>query len=341
MRPQISIIVPCYNAVHYIHTCLDSILGQSYEDFEVICINDGSTDGTLAILENYEARDPRIKLFDQENKGLSESRSRGINYATGKYTLFVDSDDWLQLDTLEVILNSQIDYDIICFSYIREFKEQSLPKKIGLSGDFSASELQRRIVGPIGHEVSKIENLDALATVWGKLYKSEKIKNIAFTEVSQIGTWEDGLFNLEVLENCDQILILDQTLYHYRKSNQASFTNQYRKDLYKKWIFKFSLIDKLITEKNDTYKQALQNRIGISVLGLILTEVNNNNPVGQKLKGIKNILSEKSYHIALKNLDKSEMPIHWKIFYTFAEHKMSLGVFLLSNAILLLINRKN
>jgi glycosyltransferase EpsH len=341
MKPNISIIIPCYNVENYIRKCLGSIIDQSYRDFEIICINDGSKDGTLSILKEFAEKDSRIKLYDQKNKGLSKTRTTGIEYASGEYTMFVDGDDWLSTDCLKIVLDAQKDYDIICFSYTREFENQSLPKHFGFSGEYSASDIQRRIIGPVGKEVSRIENLDALVTVWGKLYKSEKIKNMIFEEVSKIGTWEDGLFNVHVLENCEKILIIDQQLYHYRKNNQTSFTSLYRKDLHKKWIFKFSLISQFIQHKDQVFKKALQNRIGISTLGLLLTEINNNNSTIQKIKGIRKILAEETYHNALENLDLSSMPVQWKIFYTFARYKFATGAFLLSRTIFFIINRKN
>ncbi len=341
MKPQVSIIIPCYNIENYIQKCLESIIGQSYSDFEVICINDGSKDNTLSIIEKIAERDSRVKIYNQKNKGLSETRTLGIGYASGHYIMFVDGDDWIDKDCLKIVLENQKDYDVICFSYIREFSHQSLPKRFGFAGEYSAEELQRRIVGPVGKEVSQIENLDALVTVWGKLYSLEKIKNIRFEDVTKIGTWEDGLFNVHVLEHCEKVLVIDEQLYHYRKNNQTSFTSLYRKDLHKKWIFKFSLISKLIQHKDEVFKKALQNRIAISTLGLLLTEINNNNSTNQKLKGIKTILSEETYHNALKMLELSSMSIQWKIFYTFAKYRFVTGVFLLSRTIFFIINRKN
>lgn len=341
MKPVVSVIIPCYNVEKYVKKCVTSIICQTYGNIEVICINDGSTDDTLSMLKDFAKNDVRIKLYDQENKGLSETRTLGIQYSTGDYIIFVDSDDWIELNCIETLMQIKKNYDVVCFSYMREFKGQSLPKKLGLSGEFTAEEIQRRIVGPVGEELAQVENLDALVTVWGKLYRSNNIKELHFEEVSKIGTWEDGLFNLNVLENCGEVLVIDKPLYHYRKSNQTSFTSQYRKNLYKKWMVKFSLISNISQNKDGLFKKALQNRIAISTLGLLLTEVNNSNTMTQKLKGIRQILSEKVYHNALQNLDTSEMGLQWKIFYTFAKYKFVFGAFVLTQSIILIINRKN
>ena len=101
MKVSISIIIPCYNVELYLKECLDSIINQSFTDFEAICINDGSTDSTLSILKEYELKDHRIKVFTQSNKGLSATRNEALNKAAGKYVCFVDSDDKLLPGALE------------------------------------------------------------------------------------------------------------------------------------------------------------------------------------------------------------------------------------------------
>ena len=100
--PEISVIVPVYNVEKYLRECLDSVLKQTFSDFEVICVNDGSTDGSPAILAEYAAKDLRIKTVTQENSGLSDARNTGMALAQGKYLYFLDSDDWIEPDTLEI-----------------------------------------------------------------------------------------------------------------------------------------------------------------------------------------------------------------------------------------------
>lgn len=338
---KVSIIIPCYNVEDYISQCLDSLTGQTYQDIEIICINDGSTDRTLSIIEKHAVSDARIKLYDQNNKGLSATRTLGIEYAVGDYIMFVDSDDWLELDCLEILMASQKGFDIICFSYFRDFKNITLEKKLYLNGAFSASDLQRRVVGPINEEVRYIENLDSLATVWGKLYRSDKVKGVNFPEINTIGTWEDGLFNLYVLENCKSIFIIDQPLYHYRKDNQSSVTSIFKSDLYKKWLYKFELIDQLIKLKDDSFSVALKNRIAISILGLSFVEIRSNKRIISKLDNLRMILNHPVYDVALKDFKLKELPIHWKIFYAFAKNKSAFGVYLLSTFISTIKKLKN
>ena len=101
-HPKISVIVPVYNVEEFLKTCLDSVCNQTFEDIEIICINDGSTDSSPDILQAYSKKDSRIKVYNQENKGLGFVRNIGMEYASGDYVYFIDSDDHIALNTLEL-----------------------------------------------------------------------------------------------------------------------------------------------------------------------------------------------------------------------------------------------
>ena len=117
--PKISIIIPAYNVEKYLSQCLDSILAQTFKDFECICVNDGSTDNTLTILREYANKDNRIKIINQKNSGSSVSRNNGIKQALGQYISFIDADDWVTENYLEILYNKIIetDADIVRASY--------------------------------------------------------------------------------------------------------------------------------------------------------------------------------------------------------------------------------
>ena len=109
---KVSVIVPVYNTQDYLNECIDSVLNQSLADFELICIDDGSTDASLEILKDYEKKDNRIQVFSQKNSGLAASRNAGLNVAQGEYVLFLDSDDYLKSDTLEKLYNQAIENNL-------------------------------------------------------------------------------------------------------------------------------------------------------------------------------------------------------------------------------------
>ena len=117
--PAISIIIPVYNTKIYLKKCLDSVINQTFKDIEIICIDDGSTDGSLDILQSYAKQDKRFVILKQEHKGAGEARNNGMNIAKGKYIQFLDSDDWFELNMLENMYNNAEKYStdiLVCSS---------------------------------------------------------------------------------------------------------------------------------------------------------------------------------------------------------------------------------
>lgn len=132
INSKISIIIPIYNAEKYLEKCLDSIVKQTYKNIEIICVNDGSKDNSINILSRYNKMDNRIVLINKENNGLSSARNIGLASATGEFVMFVDSDDWIDIDTCEKCLKIMNKYsvDVVMFSYVREYENKSNPKII-------------------------------------------------------------------------------------------------------------------------------------------------------------------------------------------------------------------
>jgi glycosyltransferase involved in cell wall biosynthesis len=122
----ISIIIPVYNVAPYLHDCLDSVLKQDISECEVICVNDGSTDGSISILEGYKKLYPEVKLISQENKGLSAARNAGLKASKGDYVLFLDSDDWLSTDALQILHDQIGNEDMLCFNGRRFFEDGTM-----------------------------------------------------------------------------------------------------------------------------------------------------------------------------------------------------------------------
>lgn len=120
---RFSVIIPVYNVESYLRDCLDSVLHQTFTDWEAICVNDGSTDGSPVILEEYAAKDSRFKVLTKPNGGLSSARNSGVTVAQGDYLVFLDSDDWLEPNALETIANVLNGEDMLCFSGRRYFEE--------------------------------------------------------------------------------------------------------------------------------------------------------------------------------------------------------------------------
>lgn len=136
-----SLIIPVFNVEKYLGDCLDSVLNQSFQDWEAVCVNDGSTDGSLSILAEYAAKDARIKVVSQANAGTAVARNTGLKEASGDYIFFLDSDDWLEANALQILAEKLNGEDMLCFSGKRYFESTRkynqadiLPEKVYQSG---------------------------------------------------------------------------------------------------------------------------------------------------------------------------------------------------------------
>ncbi len=342
----VSVIIPVYNVEKYLPKCLDSVIGQTYKNLEIICVNDGTPDNSSAILESYAEKDSRIRIINQENKGLSGARNTGIAFATGDYIVFLDSDDWMDVETIETAIKYSENTDTVMWGYIREFPNKSIEKKIfdgSRSFDENATRnLHRRLAGLTGEELRNPENTDALVTAWGKLYTASIIKenNLQFVDTKIIGT-EDLLFNMYYFCFAKRSFFIDKSFNHYRKDNETSLTRSYKSKLFSQWSELYSRIRKCIDENNlgEDFHKALDNRICLSMIGLGLNELCNKASHSRRIKNLKTILSSDQYTKAYKNLDFSYFPIHWKLFFMFCKKRNAFFVYILLNAMQMLIGK--
>lgn len=344
MSNMISIIVPVYNSELYLKKCLDSIISQTYKNIEIICIDDNSSDDSLRILREYEKKDQRIKVIQKANEGVSLARNVGLDVARGDYILFVDSDDWIDISTCEVALKkiTEETADLVMWSYIRERETESSKKQIFdcdivFEGKNVQEKLHRRMIGIVDDELTNPENADALCTVWGKLYCKSIISanHIRFYDIRKIGTYEDGLFNLEYLKYVQKAIFLNQYFYHYRRTNVNSITGAYNANLGRQWDTLFHIMDKYIEQNalNEKYQEALHNRISLSLIPRGINEMTNDCSVGMKMIKIKEIISQKRYIDSINSLKIQYMPIHWKVFFSAAKWKNTYIILIMLIAI--------
>lgn len=347
-QPLISVIIPVYNVEQYLPQCLDSIINQTYPNLEIICVNDGTRDSSREILERYAEKDCRIIIIDQENQGLSGARNTGLQYTHGKYLMFVDSDDWIELETCEEAVRAAEKHhaDLVMWSYAREYDNESKVKymfwddETVFEQEEVQSQLHRRLCGLLGEELRHPDYANALETAWGKLYLTERIvsNHVEFIDTKEIGT-EDALFNLYALGYAERAVYLRKCFNHYRKTNQSSLTKTYNDKLFERWQRLFDYMELYIQDNHlpSDYGKALNNRIALSLLGLGLNIVGSDYSIGEKIGLLNEVLSSNRYQQAYKNLDYSYFPIHWKAFYGCAKYRVTIGVYVLLNVILKII----
>lgn len=178
---KVSVIVPVYNVEKYLDVCLDSLINQTFDDFEIICINDGSTDSCLNILRQYAKLDRRIKIFSQKNLGLSAARNAGMRHANGEYIVFVDSDDFLSPAALEKMHTNMSENDS---DFMFSYAYQILPQGISLWELPNKKEFTTHIKTPVFCEkdLGAEFYLKMLFSAWAKMYKKSFIKDFSFPE---------------------------------------------------------------------------------------------------------------------------------------------------------------
>lgn len=221
MQPLISVIVPIYNTEQYLHQCIDSIINQTYENLEIILIDDGATDDSGKICDEYAKKDNRITVIHQKNYGLVKSRKIGASIAKGKYISFVDSDDWLELEMYEnlikIILDSNADF--IDFVYSKIDKNTNNPCKIPpnrtssdtiIINDSIRKELIRKFL-LINNQSSNI-----WVPLWSKLIKKDLLKKAQLLIDDKLTYGEDTICDLYLIQYANKIVYTNKCYYNYR-----------------------------------------------------------------------------------------------------------------------------
>ncbi len=224
---MISIIIPVYNVEKYLSHCLDSVLAQTFSDFEVICINDGSTDNSLQILQKYLKKDDRIQIINQPNRGLSCARNAGLSIAEGKFISFIDSDDFVAPEFLEILYKTQqqTGSDIVgCdFEKIKDNKNHFNKQNKQLT-----TSIYKNALDTLFDRKNFIH-----FNVWNKLYKRDVIRNISFVPGL---FYEDWVFNCCVFPSINSFTWITEKLYGYRLSNESIMRSQFNNDKLESYI---------------------------------------------------------------------------------------------------------
>lgn len=228
--PFFSIIIPVYNVAPYLRECLDSVLAQTFTDWEAICIDDGSTDGSGAILDEYAARDSRFRIIHQPNAGVSVARNKGLDVAKGEWIWFVDSDDMIKPHALDRFYNLECKADITYFGMDFLLQDGSvssfhhvriLPTKL----DDESSAIVERFA-------SSLMGIDFFGYTVNKFIRRSIIQDNAIRFEPGINCWEDALFFIKVFADSSTFAVISDSLYSYRQL-QTGLTNSGNKPMLK------------------------------------------------------------------------------------------------------------
>lgn len=255
---KISVIVPVYNVEDYIRECLDSIINQTYRNLEIILVDDGSTDNSGTICDEYGKKDQRITVIHKENGGLVSARKVGVMAATGEYVTFVDSDDWIVENAYEEIekILEQYHSDVVACDFIKDFSNLSTERKQLLAEGFYTKD--KFLV-----EVEKIIKEAPFfcpgihVTLWSKVFKKELLKKYQLRVNDEIRVGEDIAVVFPLILGMENIYIVNSSYYHYRV-RKSSICWEKDENTYNRYL---KLVEGLNLVRNDIRDNAYKEKI--------------------------------------------------------------------------------
>ena len=281
---MISIIIPVYNAERHLHQCIESVIAQTFEDWEAILVNDGSKDGSLAICQEYASKDSRIRVIDKPNGGPSSARNKGLDEAQGEYVYFMDADDWIETKFLEIFVrngikdayetrqryyeNEDCDYDIIFQGFVREFSDGRKEESFAMDADTSVMSKEEIIC--------RLYKEHVYGWAWCKLFRREIIEKYHIRFDESLRLWEDELFTSEFLRYAENVRTVNSHLYHYiyYPDSLMQTNNTYLKRLFLSERMNEALMPIANEELKEYINSTFNNNLKYSLLMALKNEPN-------------------------------------------------------------------
>lgn len=225
-KNYVSIVVPVYNNARCIKKCIESIREQTYSKLQIILVDDGSTDGSGDICEEYVTLDSRIEVYRLENRGVSSTRNYGLKKAWGEFIQFVDADDCIKNSMTEILVRKMqgSDADMVVCNYVKDFqKMKAISNRLESPGKYSNIEYLQHTLRDPGHHYYGV--------VWNKLYRTRVIKDNDLKFDERVNLGEDFIFNLHYWLQCKSVLVIKDYLYIYNKENDMTLSNVKKKEI--------------------------------------------------------------------------------------------------------------
>lgn len=327
---KVSVIVPVYNTSKYLAECVESILTQTYPNLEILLINDGSTDNSRSICSNFAKIDSRILYIDNTNQGVSKTRNCGIKASSGEYIIFVDSDDVVENNLVEILVNAAEEQSadlVFCGNYnLSTIKKQARHLYAGsrvFEGHNYISNILLPTIGPTKLNFNPTI-LDKHTPVWARLYRSSIIKdnNIYFIDLNKLPS-ECLQFNIEYCLHSKKAVYVDKPLYVYRRNTIMSVTKPYRDGLIDKWIwwdgYIHNYMHNLNVDKN--IYEAINGRLACSLIPLGGNAIKIENR-RKRIDEFKNILNTEYIQKSLSSIHTHKTKFYWKFFFYSAKEKL-------------------
>lgn len=309
---KVSVVVPVYNAEKYIERCVTSILNQTHKEFELILVDDASTDQSLKICRAYEKKDDRVKVITKKNGGPHSARKSGVNLAVYPYVMFVDADDWVEpmcIESMVVMMEEEnLDYLIAGYTVYENGEERKGENQIP-SGVYCKEDLVKKVYDNMLCPDYTFEQR-LVPALWGKLFKTEIIRNIMCELDEDICIGEDLACSLKYILEVDKVCIAnDNRTYHYEIQTE-SISNKYDKKYFEKSVRLGQYLDNTLVECGYGYLYDNINRykafLVYRLIG-ILVSVSNMLDFSAYIKDIK--YADEELKKLLENCDINQLKI--------------------------------
>lgn len=268
--------MPIYNVEKYLSKCLDSILSQSYENLEIILVNDGSKDNSLSVCKAYAQQDQRIVVIDKQNEGVSVARNTGLEKATGEYVAFVDPDDWIEPEMYEAMMKQLKKWQApVCLcNFYKDTKKRSQAKKFDfeeqvLCGKQIVEELVNNMIG-MPDLLPKYVYI--MGCVWRGLYKREFLEAHHLNFIPKLTVMEDLVFMVQILLKCDKVAI-DQGVHYHYVQHATSTLHSYNKKMWDDQLTVYEHLEESIREAG--LEKEMRNRLDYRYIGMIFSAIKN------------------------------------------------------------------
>ena len=335
--PFLSIIVPIYNTEPYLNMCLDSILRQEFVDFELILVNDGSTDNCSVICDEYAEADTRITVIHQANSGAVSARKAGLNVAKGQYIGYVDSDDWIEVDMYKSLCNAARDFDvdIVICDIVENYRLQEVKRaQLVAPGLYRKDRLEKEVY-PIMLYSGEYYRFGLFPSLSNKIFKRGLLEKNLFDVDEKICMGDDAACTYPSLFDAESIYILEnQYLYHYRQ-HTSSMTASYDQLFFNKILILYEQLKVLKHRKADlvpNFTEQLQYYFTYLMIAAVNNEMNRFNfkRLHEKRIFIKKMLIHEVFHESLYAIRMTNMPLKSKAYIWLLKKKQILLLFMLN-----------
>lgn len=288
---MISVIIPVYNTEKYLRKCIDSVKNQTYKDLEILLIDDGSTDSSALICDEYAEKDERIQVWHRKNRGVSDSRNYGLSKSHGEWISFIDSDDWIDLDMYRILISLAERTEsstVCCGAYQGDNRETT---KRNIWRQFEGNEIIYK------DKEALAEVIRQSGTLWNKLLNGDCARKILFR--TDIRYAEDTLYLAEYLEKNQTVAVTKKCLYYYRINREGNVVSSGLNTRHLDYVRATGMLFELL-QKNELTEVGIERVIDVIVRVMAL---------------IRNPRLESQYIKATKDLAKRIFPYRKKLFY--------------------------